>query len=150
MTDILAFIKQHKGPGLYVIVNTVDGKRYVGQGEDVGVRAANQWNRLRRGDHEIPRLQADWNRLGEDAFTIQFHAVPASALDGAEAQLIDEMQALEHLVGYNKMMSAKKWGPEARIRNSEKKLLHSCSFCRLPEISTDAPMIRSYVESFGL
>lgn len=150
MNDTLAFIRQHKGPGLYVIVNTVDGKRYVGQGENVGVRAADQWNRLRRGDHENPRLQADWNRLGESSFSIEFRAVSAADLDEAEAMLIEELQALEHLAGYNKMRSAKQWGPEARIRSSEKKRVRARSFFRFPWIDLDTPMIRSYVESFGL
>lgn len=150
MTDILAFIKQHRGPGLYVIVNMVDSRRYIGKGQDVGVRAAQHWNKLRRGAHENPRLQADWNRLGERSFTIEFHAARATELVDAEARLIEQLQALEHLAGYNKMRSEKRWGPEARIRNSEKKLVHSSSFCRFPDITTDTPMIRPYVESFGL
>jgi len=67
MNDILAFIRQHKGPGLYVIVNTVDGTSYVGQGEDVGRRATEQWRKLRSGDHDSPKLPADWDHLGESS-----------------------------------------------------------------------------------
>lgn len=54
--------------GVYVIVNTVNGKRYIGS----AVSFRDRWNlhrsRLRRGAHENKHLQASWAKRGEQAF----------------------------------------------------------------------------------
>lgn len=148
--DILETMRLHTESGLYVIFNLVDRKAYVGQGEIVGRRASEQWRKLRRGDHDLPRLQEAWNRVGESAFAIEFHPVPLSKLNGAEADMIERIQALEHLHGYNKMLSRAKWGPEARLRNLEDKLVRYRKFCRLKAVPRESPMTRQYIDSICL
>ena len=57
--------------GVYAIVNTVNGKRYVGS----AVSFRDRWDRhksyLRAGQHPTPPLQRAWAKHGEQAF--EFH-----------------------------------------------------------------------------
>lgn len=55
--------------GIYCIENTVTGKRYVGQSQNIGRRWMQHKAMLRKGAHLNKLLQADWKQFGEDAFT---------------------------------------------------------------------------------
>lgn len=54
--------------GIYQIVNTANGKSYIGSAKSLRNRLAVHKRRLRRGDHHSPHLQAAWNKYGEAAF----------------------------------------------------------------------------------
>lgn len=54
--------------GIYVIANTVTRRRYIGSSIDIRRRILAHFAALRRGKHENPRLQASWNKHGEEAF----------------------------------------------------------------------------------
>jgi group I intron endonuclease len=54
--------------GIYKIINIVSNKFYVGSAEDFARRKRVHWWRLRKGDHANAKLQAAWNKYGEEAF----------------------------------------------------------------------------------
>lgn len=54
--------------GIYKIVNTVNGKSYVGQSQNIKKRIAEHFRLLRANKHNNPRLQHAFNKYGEDAF----------------------------------------------------------------------------------
>lgn len=56
--------------GIYAIVNTVRGTRYVGSSTDVALRWSQHVRRLDGGYHDNSRIQRDWNEFGSDAFTL--------------------------------------------------------------------------------
>jgi len=57
--------------GIYLITNTINGKRYVGQAVDLHVRIAHHKSALRRGKHHSAHLQASWDKHGSSAFTFE-------------------------------------------------------------------------------
>ena len=54
--------------GIYEIVNTVNGKRYVGSAVDFAHRWQAHLRQLRKGEHHSRHLQRAWTKHGEDAF----------------------------------------------------------------------------------
>lgn len=57
--------------GIYEIVNTVNGKRYVGQALNIEKRWSYHRQDLSRGDHHSRYLQRAWNKYGSDAFAFR-------------------------------------------------------------------------------
>jgi group I intron endonuclease len=60
-----------KTPVIYKIRNVVNGKFYVGSTTDTRERFRTHRNKLRRGTHHTPHLQAAWNKYGEDCFKFE-------------------------------------------------------------------------------
>lgn len=56
--------------GIYGIENRVEHKWYVGKSINLYKRLGGHIDRLRRGDHPLLDLQADYNRLGHGAFEV--------------------------------------------------------------------------------
>ena len=54
--------------GIYEIVNTTNGKRYVGSAVDIKGRFRHHRHHLRKGNHRNIHLQRAWNKYGESAF----------------------------------------------------------------------------------
>ena len=54
--------------GIYEIVNTINGKSYLGSAGYLPRRRAQHWHLLRSGKHHTRYLQHAWNFYGEDAF----------------------------------------------------------------------------------
>lgn len=54
--------------GVYEIVNTTTGKRYIGSATTFRGRFAVHRHELRRGVHHSEKLQRSWDKHGEDAF----------------------------------------------------------------------------------
>lgn len=54
--------------GVYEIVNTVNGKRYVGSSVDIEARWSGHRHRLRKDKSTSAKLKAAWNKYGEDSF----------------------------------------------------------------------------------
>jgi predicted GIY-YIG superfamily endonuclease len=50
-----------KESGVYQILNTVNGKLYIGFSSDIQRRVRDHFGELRRGDHNTGDLQKDWN-----------------------------------------------------------------------------------------
>lgn len=55
--------------GIYAIVNTVNGHRYIGSAVDVQRRWDKHKAELRRGNHHSRHLQNAWNKYGECSFS---------------------------------------------------------------------------------
>lgn len=54
--------------GVYQIVNTVNGHRYIGSSANIHTRWRSHRNRLRRGSHHSRHLQHAWDLYGEARF----------------------------------------------------------------------------------
>jgi len=54
--------------GIYIIVNVVTGEAYIGSSVDLATRMSQHRALLNAGRHHNPKLQADWNALGEESF----------------------------------------------------------------------------------
>lgn len=80
--------------GVYVIVNTVNGKKYVGSAStSFAKRWRNHKHDLERGQHHSSYLQRSWDKYGEQAFV--FKAIAITSPDEAvavEQKFIDELR----------------------------------------------------------
>ena len=54
--------------GIYEIVNTVNGKRYVGSSKDIYGRWVQHQNELKKEKHHNPHLQNAWKLYGKESF----------------------------------------------------------------------------------
>ena len=89
--------------GVYAIRNRLTGAAYVGSSRDVGRRFAEHRFALEAGLHRAAGLQADWRRLGADAF--EWRLLRALASDDALLELNEraEMLRLDAFArGYNR------------------------------------------------
>ena len=59
------------GSGIYQIVNSVDGKRYIGSAVDLHEREVRHFRELRRGDHFNVKLRRAVEKYGIDAFEFE-------------------------------------------------------------------------------
>lgn len=87
-------------PGIYVIINKRNGKQYVGQSLNMRQRWSLHINMLRRGKGSR-KIQKDFNKYGEDAFTFQTleRCVSPHMLDERETAWIEQLNTVED--GYN-------------------------------------------------
>lgn len=54
--------------GIYILTNSVNGKRYIGSSNNIRKRLWKHRSLLRHNKHENPYLQNAWNKYGEDMF----------------------------------------------------------------------------------
>lgn len=82
-----------RASGVYEIFNTQNGKRYVGQSQNMRKRwAAHQWH-LRNNQHHSLPLQRAWQKYGEGAFRFRIILTCAiSTLNFYEQQLFDKVK----------------------------------------------------------
>jgi hypothetical protein len=70
--ELLRAYKQAPPPmGVYAVRNTVEGKALVGASPNVAGRLNRERFSLEFGNNLSKPLQADWNRLGANAFTFE-------------------------------------------------------------------------------
>tara|TARA_R110000824_G_scaffold157881_1_gene331445 strand:+ start:264 stop:905 length:642 start_codon:yes stop_codon:yes gene_type:complete len=60
-----------KLPGIYQVLNLVNGKRYVGSASRLDTRRNTHWCQLRGGYHCNKHFQSAWNLYGEQAFRFE-------------------------------------------------------------------------------
>lgn len=54
--------------GIYMLLNTTNGKRYIGSSINLRTRLWKHRSLLRHNKHDNPHLQNAWNKYGEDSF----------------------------------------------------------------------------------
>ena len=57
--------------GIYVIENSVTGKKYIGSAVDLKIREQRHLRDLRRGEHHSKKLQNSYNKHGEEVFSFR-------------------------------------------------------------------------------
>lgn len=86
--------------GVYLIVNTINGKMYVGSAKRFSARWSVHRSELNGGKHDNRHLQNAWNKYGADAFTFrEWEAVELDRLIEREQFWIDYFDATRR--GYN-------------------------------------------------
>lgn len=81
--------------GIYEILNTVNGKRYIGHARKFSKRWKEHVGRLTKGKHHSRHLQAAWDKYGEAAFKFRIILTCAPTKEMLlfyEQQLIDKAQ----------------------------------------------------------
>ena len=54
--------------GIYQIINTINGHKYIGSAVNLNCRKNDHWNKARRGKHHSIHFQSAWDKYGESAF----------------------------------------------------------------------------------
>lgn len=81
------------GSGIYQILNTVDGKRYIGSAVNMQSRWWMHLCELRANKHGNSKLQRGWNKHGEQAFNfLPILTCAKSMLLNYEQQLLDKVK----------------------------------------------------------
>ncbi len=83
-----------KGQFIYKIINTVNGKFYVGSTTNTRERFRGHRNRLRKNRHHATHLQFAWNKYGEQAFV--FHVIETIP-EGESLQAAEDRWLAEHV-----------------------------------------------------
>ncbi|MBK6898482.1 MAG: GIY-YIG nuclease family protein [bacterium] len=92
--DLIRAYKETVQPaGIYVVRNTAEGKLLLGASRNLPAGLNSQRAQLRFGGHRNHSLQADWNRLGEDAFTIEVYEELKPAAGSREVRQ-EDLEAL--------------------------------------------------------
>jgi len=121
-------------PGLYMLRNKISGATYVGSSKNGRARISSQVCSLMRGDNTNELLQADWSRLGAEAFEVHFVPVLMEEVHWLEMVMTRAVNAQEERGGYNKAMGRVRT-LAARVRDTETKLVRSGKFCRLRSVN---------------
>lgn len=136
------------GPGgIYEIVNTANGKRYIGSAVDFKKRHREHFNALKRQKHRNSHLQSAWDKHGESVF--QF--LPMMTVEDPTKLTWWEQRFLEALKPeYNISLSAvapmmgRKHSSQTKIRMStaQKGNTNSLGSKRSPEVSAKLSVLR--------
>jgi len=104
--------------GVYQIVNTVNGKRYVGSAKCFRDRWSKHRRDLGKGVHHSQYLQRAWNKYGADKFDFEVVLVcsPADAVF-YEQRMMDVHKSANHRCGYNIAPAA---GSQLGLKHSQK------------------------------
>lgn len=88
-------------PVIYKIRNVVNQKFYVGSTINSKERFRTHRNKLRRGAHHTPHLQAAWNKYGEECFVFEVVEEVASIEDLQQVEDVWLMEHVGHSYCYN-------------------------------------------------
>lgn len=104
--------------GIYAITNTFNGKVYVGSAVNIASRWREHLSQLKRGIHHSTRLQAAWNKYGEDAFVFSVleEVQERTALIEKENKWLESTGAADRANGYNICVTA---GSQLGMKHSE-------------------------------
>lgn len=111
---------------IYRIKNNITQESYIGQTVDFTRRRNTHLNRLRNNKHDNPKLQASFNKYGEDNFSWEvwtFSDITEEELDQLEIEYIDKYNSLNN--GYNLVEGGGK-PPLHKKVNDEDMLISLC------------------------
>ncbi len=98
----LAELANYKRSGVYCIMNTVDGKKYVGSSVNINNRVKNHFLHLRKGNHSNDYLQKAFTKHGEPAFVAAIcQECHRTELLSAEREWMNTLQCCNRDFGYN-------------------------------------------------
>ncbi len=83
--------------GVYTITNTVNGKYVVGYAADMKSIQNRFQFAATSGSAVHPKLQADWNEYGSQAFIFKVLAELEQKPEQSQAEFMDELKTLEQL-----------------------------------------------------
>lgn len=93
--------------GIYRIVNTVNGKFYVGSAGNISERWKSHQRRLNKGTSDNRHLQAAWKQHGQDAFVLEIvGSIPKRKLIAVEQFYLDKYVGLEQCYNIAKSATA--------------------------------------------
>lgn len=87
---------------IYRITNKITKQNYIGQTIDINRRKRTHYNNLKNNHHDNPKLQASWNKYGENNFEFEsweFHIDDIEELNELERQYIEKYEGLSE--GFN-------------------------------------------------
>lgn len=105
--------------GIYRILNTVNGKSYVGKSTSIQARWATHRRTLRLGQHHSEHLQRAWDKYGEASFHFEILHLESDVakLPELEYRFVSEMGADNPLTGYNlNLVTPTSYTPSATTR----------------------------------
>lgn len=114
-----------KTQGIYMILNLVNNKCYVGSSKNIKSRKYQHTKELRDGVHHNSHLQASWNRYGEDKFlfTVLEKVIDKADLHDRELHWMQVKQSLDREFGYNlgmpKLADGMDIRPETKLKLQE-------------------------------
>lgn len=89
--------------GIYLIQNIIDGKIYIGQAVDIGLRWSSHISLLQAGKHPSKYLQEAVDKFGIDNFTFTILCeCEENQLDTLEQYYIFCLESTDQRVGYNR------------------------------------------------
>jgi GIY-YIG catalytic domain-containing protein len=108
--------------GIYKILNTINGKVYIGSAVNMMKRRTSHLSQLRKGNHHSHKLQLDWCAYGSGAFVFEIveECLAADRLN-REQHHLDQNRAVE--IGYNVALCAEAPMTGRRVSEATKKLI---------------------------
>jgi group I intron endonuclease len=139
--------RAEKNFGVYAVRNTVTGKLYIGAG-NLENRRRDHFSKLWSGCHQNRYLQRDADQYGVEAmdFFVLEYCDEVRERRLLERDWIRRFAADDARFGYNQSDSFG-WSPEARRRDTERKLIRYRQFVLLDGVRLADPMDHIYLES---
>ncbi len=110
--------------GIYRIVNTINGKLYIGSAVNLRDRKRCHFKELRHNTHRNSKLQHAWNKYGSDNFTfeiIELVLIP-ELLTAREQYWIDKLKPFFNIARIAGSQLGVKRSPETRAKLSASRL----------------------------
>lgn len=146
--------------GIYVIINLVNNKFYVGSSVDLWKRALKHFSNLRKGKHDNQHLQNSYNKYGKKYFiAVEIEKVDnKDNLTKREQYWMDELDVCNKEIGYNilpkanstlghkhseetkKRMSKAKSNPSQEIRDK----IRQSKFKKVVQLTTNGEFIKEW------